>query len=215
MYGYEIERVECIKYLGVMIDSRLRVEEHCNYMIKKIGKKTSFLNRLGNYVSSYTRCIIYKSIIAPHFEYCAMLLVSMNKTQLSRLQVAQNRAMRVILQCKRNTRVECMLQTLQFMSVRQKLHYNVCIFIFKILKGMLPEVLRDRLEIVGEDYGRDTRQKGNIVIQLRKRRSAQKSVFYEGVKMYNALPIEVKQCDKIEAFKRLLKEHIKCTVTGL
>ena len=213
--GTMLERVEVIKYLGVMIDSKLSFANHCDYMIKKIGKKTSFLNRIGNYITPYVREIIYKSIIAPHFEYCATIIVGMGETQLDKLQVAQNRAMRVILQCKRNTKVEHMLQTLQYMSVRQRLHYNVCIFVFKILKGQAPEELRDRIEIVGDECERETRQKGNIVLQSRKTYRAQKSIFYNGVKMYNALPIEVKQCERIEIFKRRLKNYIVNTITRL
>lgn len=37
--GSAIEQVGNIKYLGVIIDSKLRLEEHCDYMLKKIGKK--------------------------------------------------------------------------------------------------------------------------------------------------------------------------------
>lgn len=59
-----IERVEVMKYLGIMIDDRLRFSDHCDYMLKKVGKKISFLSRIGNYISAYTRCIIYKTIIA-------------------------------------------------------------------------------------------------------------------------------------------------------
>lgn len=47
MDGTEIERVKNIKYLGIIIDNKLRFEEHCDYMLKKIGKKISFLNRIG------------------------------------------------------------------------------------------------------------------------------------------------------------------------
>jgi len=39
--GTTIEQVESTKYLGVIIDNKLRVEEHCDYMLKKIGKKIS------------------------------------------------------------------------------------------------------------------------------------------------------------------------------
>jgi len=69
--------------------------------------------------------VVYKSIIAPHFEYCATILARMDESQLIRLQVAQNRVMQVILQCDRYARVERMSQVLQFMSVRQRLYYNV------------------------------------------------------------------------------------------
>jgi len=46
------------------------------------------------------------------------------------------------------------------------------------------------------------------VPELWKTRSAQKSVFYEEVKMYNSLPVRIKQCDGPRTFKRELKEHI-------
>ena len=86
--------------------------------ITEIGKKTSSINRIGQYVSMYTRCVIYETIIAPHFQYCATLLVDMEETELNKLQTAQNRAMRVILQCNQYTRVKDMLQAVQFISVR-------------------------------------------------------------------------------------------------
>lgn len=206
--GTPIEQVERIKYLGVIIDSKLRLDEHCDYMLKKIGKKTSFLNRIGNSLSAYSRCIIYKTIIAPHFEYCATLLIGMGETQLDKLQVAQNRAMRVILQCKRDTKVERMLNALCFMSIRQRLYYNACIFVFKAVKGILPDYVAKKMRRVGKSIGRQTRQATNVVIQFRKTKNAQKSMFYEGVKMYNELPLEVKSVERLEQFKRKLKDHI-------
>jgi len=102
-------------------------------MFKKMGKKISFLNRIGNSVSAYTRCVVYKSIIAPHFEYRATLMINMGEMQLGALQRTQNRATRAILHRDRYTKIE----HVQFMSAKQTLYYNVCIFICKILNNML------------------------------------------------------------------------------
>jgi len=55
-------------------------------MLKKIGKKINFLNRIGNFISTYTGCVIYKSIIAVHFEYCATLIINMGETPLGMLE---------------------------------------------------------------------------------------------------------------------------------
>jgi len=60
----------------------------------------------------------------------------------------------------------------------------------------------------GNENQRLTRQAGNIVLELRKTRSAQKSVFYEEVKMYNSLPANIKQSDRLKTFKHELKEYI-------
>jgi len=55
---------------------------------------------------------------------------------------------------------------------------------------MLPEQLGNKLQIVGSESERKTRQTGNIEIQFRKISNVQKSIFYQGIKMYNALPNE-------------------------
>lgn len=73
---------------------------------------------------------------------------------------------------------------------------------------MLPDQLRNRLTIVGNESERQTRQAGDIVMQFRRTTSAQKSMFYEGVKMYNALPAEMRRNETLEAFKRALKEYV-------
>jgi len=61
--GTTIEQIESTKYLGVIIDNKLWVEEHCDY-IEENREKISFLNRIGRDISGYAKCIVYKSIIA-------------------------------------------------------------------------------------------------------------------------------------------------------
>jgi len=73
---------------------------------------------------------------------------------------------------------------------------------------MLPVLLRNKFVIVGNENQRLTRQAENIVLELRKTRSAQKSVFYERVKMYNSLSVNIKQSDRLKTFKHELKEYI-------
>jgi len=113
--------------------------------------------------------------------------------------------MKLILQCDRYTKVKDILEALQFMSIRQRLR---CIFIFKILNDILPIQLRDRLQIVENEYIKETRQAGNIELQFRKIKSAQKNLFYEGVKMYNAPLAEIKNYNRFDLLKRRLKAHI-------
>jgi len=77
---------------------------------------------------------------------------------------------------------------------------------------MLPLSLRNKIEIVGSENQRRTRQAGNIVLEFRKTRNAQKNVFYEGTKLYNSLPLGIKECDGLKIFKCELKEYILNTV---
>jgi len=136
----------------------------------------------------------------------------MGGTQFCALQRAQNRAMRVILHCDRYTRIEDMLHALQFMSIKQRLYYVCCIFVYKILHGISSVSLRNKVEIVGSSNQRCTRQAGRIALRLRKTKNAQKSVFYEEFKLYNALPPRIRECDKLNVFRRELKKYVLNTV---
>jgi len=93
------------------------------------------------------------------------------------------------------------------MTIKQRLYYNVRIFIYKILNNMLPVLLRNKFVIAGKENQRSTRQTGDIVLEFRKTKSAQKSVFYEGVKMYNSLPTSIKQNERLGTFKRELRDY--------
>ncbi|XP_011702755.1 PREDICTED: uncharacterized protein LOC105458871, partial [Wasmannia auropunctata] len=66
------------------------------------GEYTCVISTYADEQTANASMIVY----SPHFEYCATLLIDMSKTQLTKLQVAQNRAIRVILQCVRYTIVE-------------------------------------------------------------------------------------------------------------
>jgi len=111
-----------MNYLGIIVDDRLQFKDHCDFMIKKIGKKIGFLNRIiiCNSITAYNTCVIYKAIIALYFEYCATILINMSDIQLCMLQRAQNRAMRVILQYDRY-KVEHMLHALQSVQTKNAL----------------------------------------------------------------------------------------------
>lgn len=73
---------------------------------------------------------------------------------------------------------------------------------------MMPELLKDRLCVVEHRTGRQTRQAGCIAVDFRRTKSAQKSLFFEGVKMYNSLPEEIRRCKCLVAFRRMLKDYI-------
>jgi len=72
---------------------------------------------------------------------------------------------------------------------------------------MLPVALRNRIEIVEK-----RNEQAENMLGFRKTRNAQKSVFYEAVKMYNSLPLGIKQCDKLNPHKRELKEYVLNTI---
>ena len=79
--GEIVERVDAIKYLGVMLDEMLNFNEHVNYTIRKAARKFGVLCRINRYLTFDNKVMVYKTLIAPHFDYCASILFLASKQQ--------------------------------------------------------------------------------------------------------------------------------------
>lgn len=126
----ELDYVNKCKYLGVVIDNKLKFNNHARYVINKVSKKNNYFNRISMNLSVWCRTSVYKSILAPHFEYCPTIMYYINESDKKELQVLQNRAMRTILRVNRYKSVKLMLDCLKFMSVKQRLVLkHFCLFL--------------------------------------------------------------------------------------
>jgi len=206
--GQALEMVSVMKYLGIIIDKNLNFSAHADYVCKKAGAKLGVLRRVSEDMSRDMRCKVYLTIVAPLFEYCASILIGLSETNLQRLQKLQNQGMRIILRRDRKERITNMLQALKFMSVKERVEYNVCILVYKIVNEMCPKYLSRDLEMVQARSNRDTRKGKNLCITRCRTREEQKMLLHDGFKMYNDLPNEVKDERSLKGFKKALVKYI-------
>lgn len=155
-----------------------------------------------------TRKIIYSTIVLPHFEYCSTIYFNCNKKQIATLQKIQNRAMRIILNCEFRTHTESMLEALHLLSVSQMIKFNSIFFVFKMKNKDTPPYLYRKIEYNYNTHNRETRNKNEIRLPNLRSEFARKSIFYNGLKLYNDLPSALKNETNINSFKRLLIQYI-------
>lgn len=149
------------------------------HISRKIGAKLGVMRRIDGDISAYMRCIVYKAIIAPVFDYCGSILVGISKTNVKHLQKLQNQGMRIILRCNRRVKIVDMLEALSFTSIKKRIEYNVCMIVYKIMKGLCPKYLRNKVEVVQYE-GVGTRRVGNIYINRCKTSEEQKCYCTKG-----------------------------------
>ena len=64
---HEIAKVDKMQYLGIIIDRKLKWDDHVDYAESNIARKTGFMYRLCKYVSKRHKLTIYQSILEPYF----------------------------------------------------------------------------------------------------------------------------------------------------
>ena len=201
--------VQSVKYLGVYIDSELNFKTHIEKLIQKFAQRVNYFSRVAKSLNLKCRVDIYKSIVAPYFQYCPTILIYANNTDLNRIQVIQNRAMRIILKCNGYTPIRLMLECLGFLTVRQYYMYQTLYFIFKINNNFLPMYLKHQLVVVHEIHEYQTRNCQDFYIGRTNKGSTKKSLFFDGLKAFNDLPQELKSIRNKHCFKAELKQHVQ------
>jgi len=146
-----------------MIDRNLNFTEHIDYIGRKVGVKLGILRRVGKDMTPYMRYTVYKSVIAPLFEYCASILIG--KTNLQYLPKLQNKAMRIILKWNRSVRIVDMLEALKCMSINERLEYNICLLIYKMINVSCPSYLRDKINLVRYEGTLTARREDKMYIE--------------------------------------------------
>lgn len=202
----EIERVKLMKYLGVLIDDQLSMSQHVEYTCKKVAKKIGFFRRISAKLNFQNRLTLYKSIISPHFDYCATILFLGKEADLDKLQIQQNRAMRIIL---RGNSIKDMLKALNFLDVRQRINYLTMAFKFKIKNGQLPQYLTREINYVGDAQHYNLRNNDDFRLPKVSRTSSKNCLYYKGLMEFNHLPTDVKDQSDIKMFKRRLIDFLR------
>lgn len=204
-----IDRVNEIKYLGIIIDDKLNFESNVDYVCKKIGTKICLIGRLKNKLNCQQKIMLYKTLVEPYINYCSSILFLSSENDIERIQKLQNRAMRNILKMNNRTSQNILLDILKFLSVKQRIKYNTMLSIFKIINKLWPEYLSKRIIFNKQnDFKKKLRNCDDIKLNAIKKCS-QNSLFYKGCQMFNSLSRSIKEEKNFNKFKKILILYVK------
>lgn len=124
MYNEEVEHKRQAKYLGVILDPTLTFTKHFVEARKKtfkaIGSMYSLICRKSK-MSLSNKLIIYKMIIRPTMLYAAPMWGSTYKTNINKLQIAQNKCLRMATDAKPGTRLLDIHQKLEIPTIKDEI----------------------------------------------------------------------------------------------
>ena len=106
---------------------------------------------------------------------------------------------------RKSEHVTPLLQTLNWLTVRNRLDLNTACFMYKVEHGMVPETLSNFFIKVSERSLKDTRQSNDFHLPLLRTKPARRSLTYRGPVLWNALPNEIRLRPSLQSFKRALK----------
>ncbi|KAK9880077.1 hypothetical protein WA026_008588 [Henosepilachna vigintioctopunctata] len=106
---------------------------------------------------------------------------------------------------RRYTRIEDMQKELDWMEVKDMLEMNALNVVHKLNLKLTPDYLKDKLTRFSEVPDHNTRNRNNFMLDYRNTRTAQNSVFFRAVVLYNKLSTDLRRETKLKIFKRKLR----------
>ena len=102
-----------------------------------------------------------------------------------------------------------MLDELDLLNVKQRVHQTTLKFIRKLKLGGLPNYLNEMVTLNGDIHQYPTRSRNNFWLTCKKSARTFNSVFHKGLIEFNSLPSEVRDERSEEMFKSKLKRFLK------
>ncbi len=98
-------RVTILKYLGVYWNSKLKWNDHVDYLLKQASKALFVIRTLKLFCSKKELITVYHLLIRSIFEYCNPLFIGLLQNETQRLNQFQKRVHKII--CGTNCDLNC------------------------------------------------------------------------------------------------------------
>lgn len=202
----QINKVNEEKYLGLILDSKMTWLPHIQKIKTKLTSLTGALRSIARCLPPQVRYTIYNALVKPHIDYLIEAWGTAAKTNLKILQTAQNKLIKVLFRYNYRTPTEILYKKTKLLNINQTYIFYNCILIRKILHKKINTGIN--LLKHTKIHKMKLRNEKDIKLYTYRTKTAKRSILYEGSKLYNTLPINIKQSKTMYMFKKLLKSHI-------
>ena len=202
----------CVKDLGVFLDPTLSMHNHisavcsaANYEIRKIAS-------VRNYLTLPAVSQLASTLVLSRIDYCNSLFVGLPDTELSRLQIVQNNAARMIFRRSKRHNVSPLLQQLHWLPVKYRVKYKIATLAFQKFQNTLPACLSDLLCVEKKKTNVVTRisleKRLKPLTEYRTKTHGERLFAYQAPQIWNSLPATLRESESMPVFKARLKTHL-------
>ena len=191
-----IQRTECHKALGVILDDKLSFKSHIQSVCQKLSRSVSLFYNLKNYAPLSVLLTIYYAHVHPHLSYCLALFGSTYPTHLQSLFIIQKKIIRLVTKQPALSHTNDLFKQTKILKLFDMIKLEIAVFMYKnINSGMFQTLL----------HNYNTRFRQNLVAPNHELAIFEKCLAYNGPHLWNTIPDQIKLKPSINSFKRSYK----------
>lgn len=182
------------KYLGILLDPSLNMNQHFCSICKKVASRIRLLKKIRPFITDLAAVRIYQTLIVPLLTYCSLTNFyhhASRKTSLSILEYRANKLM----------------GHQRLPSIDDIYKRKICLTVFKCISGNLPN-FENYFELIS--HQQSTRNNNKLLRVPRiNLQSTKKSFFFNGALVYNQLPLDARTMNDFSLFYKKVNNIFK------
>lgn len=189
-----VHHVTSYTYLGNQLDSNLTLQDNFDKAYKKATGRLNLLAKLRRYLNTEAAFKIYEMVIVPIVMYSTLISLQLTNTQRMKLKSLGNRAERIIG------------DGVKVKPIENRMKMKTCTFVRQCLDGNCCKNFENYFEI--NAHTKSTRNNSKLVkLPPVKLEFGKKSFKFQGSKIYNELPLHIRDSPNTAEFQRGLTAH--------
>ena len=194
--------------LGFKIDSEFKLEHQVRAVVKTSFFQLRRLAEVKPFLSLKNFEIVIHAFITSRLDYCNSLYLGANQSTLSRLQLVQNAAARLLTCTRKHEHITPVLASLHWLPVHFRVDFKVLLFVFKALNGLAPPYLAELLHLHAPS--RSLRSADQLLLEVprsKRKLRGDRAFSVAAPRLWNSLPLHIREAPSLPVFKSKLKTY--------
>ena len=194
----ELKQVDNAKYLGVIMDNKLNFNFHINNIKLRLSKGISLLAKIRHYVPTSVLRSLYFTFINSHVDYNILNWGTTPQAYFDTISSKTRKAIRIISFKEKDDPAIPLFKQHSILPVDQSLVLRQAFFMWKLKNDLLPSTLSQNFRIV----------RNQIAVTQYRLDSSSKHLTYAGPRVWQNLPISIKDKAFPKSFRKALSSHL-------
>lgn len=209
--GSEVIRpTDRVRNLGAIFDRSMDMVAHVDQVTRSVYMNIRLIGKIRHILDTETCKRIVHALVTSRLDFNNALLYGLPESLLTRLQLAQNAAARMVSGTRKYDHISPILNTLHWLPVRQRIKYKILLLVYKVVHTVTPP---EYLVTLTSTYAptrslRSSTQSSLLDIPRTHKAVGDRAFSASAPRLWNSITDALRQAPTIDSFKKALKTYM-------
>ncbi len=209
----DIKPAAFVRNLGIVFDNDCTMAGQVRSLCRTLNYQLRNIARIRRYLDEDSCHHVVRALVTSRLDYGNSLLFGITQSQMAQLQRIQNKAVRLIYGTKRSEHVTPYRIRLHWLPVNQRINFKLLVFMYQSVNNIAPQYLSNDI-VLSSDIKthhhalRSQSDHTRLYVPKTSRLYGDNQFSVAGPRLWNTLPITIREAPSLKVFKKLLKTHL-------